>query len=623
MCSTRLPRLSEVLIAAAMLLVAGSLAGQNKKNNSSPPPPRSTPAARPAPAPRPAPAARPANSSGGTNRGGSINGPSANRPGPSVNGPTASRSTGSSSMMANRPTANGPTTANRSAPTTNRPNLSVGGTTTRAGSMGVGSAPGRPGAMDAGGHNSVNMGRGRTVNAGISGRPAPRGAQPLALRNGSAIQRRPNGRISDVHDARRGLDIHHGLNGSRRVSAERADHSRIFAERGRPGFVQRPYSFRSHDFSRRTYYYHGHAYDRFYRPYLFHGVAIEVYAPVRYYSFGFYGWAYNPWPQPIMFAWGWGPSPWAGYYGGYFAPSPVYTSAPYWLTDYMVSQDLAADYQAGQDAQTLGPPPQEAASPELTPEIKQEIANEVQAQLALESHEAVMNTLGQDQDPASSGIARLLSDGHSHAFVVGNDLDVVDGSGAECALSGGDVLGLNVAPPTDAEAADLVVLASKGGPECQKQDSVTVALNDLQDMQNHMRETIDQGLQELQSKQGTGGLPAAPPSAKAAPVETAFAQMAPPPDPNDGAQINQQLQQADAAETDVVQQAQQESGNSITSTPPAAPAATVTVSLGQTFDQVTGALGQPLRVIDLGTRKIYQYQDMKVTFKDGKVADVQ
>jgi hypothetical protein len=33
-------------------------------------------------------------------------------------------------------------------------------------------------------------------------------------------------------------------------------------------------------------------------------------------------------------------------------------------------------------------------------------------------------------------------------------------------------------------------------------------LTDLQEMQNHMRETIDQGLQDLQAKQGKGGLPA-------------------------------------------------------------------------------------------------------------------
>jgi hypothetical protein len=265
----------------------------------------------------------------------------------------------------------------------------------------------------------------------------------------------------------------------------------------------------------------------------------------------------------VTFAWGWGSSPWAGYYGGYFAPYPVYQGAPYWLTDYMISQDLSAEYDAGQSAQNLGPQPQmDGTTQGLTPEVKQQIADEVKTQLALENNEAQQNAQGQEMDPGSSGIARLLSDNRPHVFVVGGSLDLVDADGSECAVSGGDVLVLQQPVAADAQAADLVVLASKGGQECRKSATVTVALNDLQEMQNHMRETIDRGLQELAAKQGTGGLPQAPPSAKTAPVETAFSEIAPPPDPNGATQINQQLQQADAAEHDVVQQAQQEAGSS-------------------------------------------------------------
>lgn len=56
---------------------------------------------------------------------------------------------------------------------------------------------------------------------------------------------------------------------------------------------------------------------------------------------------------------------------------------------------------------------------------------------------------------------------------------------------------------------------------------------------------------------------------------------------------------------------------------PAPPAAPATISLGKTTDQVTAALGQPKRIIDLGTKKIYVYQDMKITFRAGKVSDVE
>jgi len=117
------------------------------------------------------------------------------------------------------------------------------------------------------------------------------------------------------------------------------------------------------------------------------------------------------------------------------------------------------------------------------------------------------------------------------------------------------VLGLQTAPPDDAKAADLVVLSSKGGQECQKQATVSVALSDLQEMQNHMRETIDQGLQELQAKQGKGGLPVAPPAAQQKPVAAQYASIAPPPDPNAAAEIQQQAQQGDQAETEVTAEA--------------------------------------------------------------------
>lgn len=53
--------------------------------------------------------------------------------------------------------------------------------------------------------------------------------------------------------------------------------------------------------------------------------------------------------------------------------------------------------------------------------------------------------------------------------------------------------------------------------------------------------------------------------------------------------------------------------------PPTAP----TIALGQTIDQVTATMGTPQQIIDLGSKKIYKYPDMKVIFIDGKVSDVQ
>jgi len=55
----------------------------------------------------------------------------------------------------------------------------------------------------------------------------------------------------------------------------------------------------------------------------------------------------------------------------------------------------------------------------------------------------------------------------------------------------------------------------------------------------------------------------------------------------------------------------------------AAPGAPKTVALGQSESELEAAIGKPEKVLDLGTKKIYVYKDVKVTLVDGKVADVQ
>lgn len=56
--------------------------------------------------------------------------------------------------------------------------------------------------------------------------------------------------------------------------------------------------------------------------------------------------------------------------------------------------------------------------------------------------------------------------------------------------------------------------------------------------------------------------------------------------------------------------------------PPPADAPPPTISIGQTKDQVTSAFGQPQRAAKLGAKEIYYYKDMKVTFTNGKVSNV-
>ena len=432
----------------------------------------------------------------------------------------------------------GPTTGGFSThgPTTTPPNSGFGGGTHTT----PGGNPGFNGGMHPGNGGGGNLPGNRTL--------IPRGVTSRTTARGNTVNVRADGRVRDVHDTRGGFDVHRNLNGNSRVFVERPDHSRVVFERGRPGYVQRPYSFHGHDFARRTYFYNGHEYSRFYRGWGFRGLYLNVYAPGFYFGPAFYGWAYNPWRRPIVYGWGWRSRPWYGYYGGYFEPYREYPSAAFWLTDYMISNDLEAAYQAHTEAGEMDGGQYAPGGPAgLTPDVKQQIAEEVRNQLALENQEAQMNARQQDVDPGSSGVARMLGDGRPHVFVVGNPLDLVDQNGQECGMSDGDVLGLQGPQAPDAVAANLVVLASKGGQECPKGDAVTVQLADLQGMQNHMRETIDQGLQELQTKQGSGGLPQAP----AAPTTPAgYAPIAPPPDPNAAQEIQQEGQQGTQAEQD-------------------------------------------------------------------------
>ncbi|HEY6848463.1 MAG TPA: hypothetical protein VI320_19980 [Terracidiphilus sp.] len=571
----------------------------------------------------------------------------------------------------NHPTANAPTANRSSAPMAN-------------GSRPTGTN--RPATTTAGGARPAGASAPRTA----TGHVAPAGSHTVATRNG-AVTRRADGRISDVHDSRRGMDIHHGLDGGRRVSVERRDGSRLVAERGRRGFVERPYQYHGHDFARRSYYYHGVRYDGYYNHYNYHGVFVDVYAPAVFFAPGFYGWAYNPWSAAIAYsAWGWAGTPWFGFYGAYFTPWQTYPSASFWLADYLLAADLQAvyaaqagaltgggaiqvpaaqpwtdsgmqvvagqtytiassgliNYSTGNTGNNIATPdgrhdiggcrpgeahPQNVApalscvaligrvgpdgvpfavgrattivapasgelffgvndcvscfadnsgawvatvtpaggdagaaqtadasgAAPLTPEVKQAIADEVKNQLALENAEAAQVKTGQDVDAGSSGIGRLIQDvgtGHPHIFVVGDSLDVTSASTQqECHLSEGDAVQMVTAPASDATAADLVVKSSKGGIECKANTTVAVNVSDLQEMQNHMREQIDAGLKDMQSKAGSGGIPQAPASAKAAPSQPQYAAIAPPPSPQDQSDLEAQNKDAAAAESEAQQ----------------------------------------------------------------------
>jgi hypothetical protein len=570
---TLLPGLCLAVFASLVFL--GSPARCADKPKTAPAPAK--PAAKPA-----TPAAKPAGGGASTSKGPTTS---------SSHGPTTSSPKPATTTTAHPST----TTAHPTTTTVHSPTSGTAGHSTTAGTA-----------------KAPTSSTGKTF--GKTATPAPKGSTTVPTKNGGSVTKRANGQVATVHDPKRGMDVHRNLSGGRTVVVERGDHTRIVAVRGGHGYVQHPVMFHGHEYARRSYYYGGRYYHAYYGRYYYHGLYVNPYYPAYYWRPAFYGWAYNPWAAPITFGWGWGVNPWYGYYGAFFTPYPVYAGPAFWLTDYIIANSLAAAYQA-QAAALANPAP-------LSPEVKNLIADEVKQQIALENSEAqAASAPNAEPNVASSSIQRMLDDGKPHVFVAGQDLDVVDAGGTECALSEGDAIQLSGQPAPDAQAATLAVLASKGGKECPKGDTVSVQLTDLQEMQNHMRQTIDDGMQELQKKQGTGGLPAAPASAKAAGTESPMAAIAPPPPPEDEVkgEINQESKEADKAEQEANGGVAAAAGPN-DSAPAAEPA---NVELGFTVAQVEAAWGQPVHKATVGTKTIYSYKDTKVVFVNGKVTDVQ
>jgi hypothetical protein len=425
--------------------------------------------------------------------------------------------------------------------------------------------------------------------------------------NGGMVSRGPGGQVREVHTPG-GAVITHRPDGVRSVAVARPGNRLIVTNaQGRGGYAQRPLMIRNQAFVQRTYYSHGVAYARVYRPFTYRGVVLNMYTPVRFYRPAFYAYAYSPWARPVIFNWGWAGAPWFGFYGGFFAPYPQYLGPAFWLTDYMIAMTLQDAYQQRMEANLQGGGYPAGGPVGLTPDVKQAIADEVHRQLDLEAAQGQSMTAN-----AASGdfTAPIFSDNIPHVFVVSSSL-MVDDRGPGCAVSEGDVLQLrpgSVNPPV----ADVVVLASKGQ-DCRRGSVVSVQLQDLQEMQNHMRETIDQGLAELQTRQGRGGLPPLPAAAAAPPVDSPLA-AAVQPDPNVSAELSQAAQEANQGEQAVINQSAAAGGNT---------AGPVTISLGQSIADVESMNGKPDKIIDLGAKKIYMYKDLKITFTDGKVSDVQ
>jgi hypothetical protein len=391
----------------------------------------------------------------------------------------------------------------------------------------------------------------------------------VALKTGGSASIRPNGQIRSVN--RNGMQINRGMHGGRTVVTTH-NGARVVTTGGHGGYVQRSYVTRGgRSYYSRTYYYHGVYRSGVYRGYYWGGRPYYGYYHPYWYHPGFYGWAYNPWPAPVYWGWGWGGAPWYGYYGGYFAPYPVYPTAAFWLTDYLIAANLQAAYAAqaaanadAADAGTAadnqvasnGPP---AAAPSgdvaLSPEVKQAIADEVKAQIAASQAEAAKggSSSGSSSGASSGGAAASNEvppalDPARRTFVVSDEIDVV-ADGQECALTQGDVL-TRLTDTPDADQKVNVSIASSKKTDCAAGKTVAVSVDDLQEMHNHFQEQLEAGMKTLAAKQGTGGLPKAPDTG------TVPSDVPPPaPDKTAGKTLEDQDKAADQTESDVKQEA--------------------------------------------------------------------
>jgi len=542
---------SLVLFIVLAGLIAAAEGQHDKKGSSSPPP-------RPAPAPH---VSAPAQHAPPTNR------PPANtRPSTSMgNRPNTTMGNHPNTNMGNRP--NNTTMGGRTnTGTTGRPGSTTMGRPGESGNMNRPGATGNArGPMGNANANSRMAIRPNTVNRPLPGRQ-------VSLRGGGSAVIRPNGQIRTIN--RNGMQINHGMNGSRTIVSTH-NGARVVTTGLHSGYVQRAYVTRgSRTYVSRTVVVNHVTYTSVYRSYSYGGYCCYYgYHPAYYYAPGYYGWAYNPWPAPVYYGWGWGGSPWYGYYGGYFAPYPVYPSAAFWLTDYLISANLQAAYEAraaaraaaanGDNGEGNGGGDQQQSQPSgndnsasnsgpvtLTPEVKEAIAEEVKAQLAAQQAEAQQASSGSQQNTATTTSQEVPAalDPARHTFIVVSDL-TVSSNGQECQLTAGDVIKRTSDTPDDDRKVTATVSASKKS-DCATGQEIAIGVDDLQEMHNKFEEQLDNGMKDLSSKQGQNGLPKAP-DTKTVPSDVP----PPPPDNNAAKTLEEQQSAADQTESQVVKEA--------------------------------------------------------------------
>jgi hypothetical protein len=191
--------------------------------------------------------------------------------------------------------------------------------------------------------------------------------------------------------------------------------------------------------------------------------------------------------------------------------------------------------------------------------VKQAIADEVKAEIAAErdaaaaqasSAPAAAAPAADAPQSAEATPAEVLPDAlkpNNRTFIVADALNPQLPDGTECSLTQGDVL-TRIDDSADSNNNVKVMVSGSQKGDCASGSQVAISLDDLQEMHNHFREQIDDGLEQLAKNQGKNGMPSAPAgSTVSKPNPDGQAT----PDPNAAAELQQQDQEADQADKDV------------------------------------------------------------------------
>lgn len=317
-----------------------------------------------------------------------------------------------------------------------------------------------------------------------------------------------DGRPSFVRDDKRGVTINRAPNGVRQVVSVRPDGARVVSYGMNRGYVERQVR---PGYVQRTYIMGGRQYVTVYRTYSYNGITYQRYVPAVYYQPRFYAWAAAPWRGPVSYAWGWNVEPWYGYYPGYFTPTPSYSNAALWLTDFVIAENLKLAYENQQQSAQGAPLEPVAQSAPLSPVVKLAIAQEVRQRLAAEQTAFAQSADQSAPANAAVPVAPPPSlDPTLKVLIVSSSIEAAVAGGSTCALTPGDFIERTDERVSNDNTVTVRVTNSKAG-DCPSDTITSIDVVALQEMHNVFLHQIDAGLSKLANTQGTGGIPSGPP----------------------------------------------------------------------------------------------------------------